>query len=279
MKNPPPLEFSTALLAVPFAHRGLFQNTGHGDHAPENSLSAFLAARDAGFGIELDVAITACGTVVAFHDDDFVRLCGVNATLKDTRYDEMRDFRLLGSLQGIPRLADVLCAVNGTVPLVIELKAFDARAGFHNDGRLETACLELCATYTGPHAFKSFHPGSVKRLKEGGARGPVGFLSCDYAKDGDFPFLTPDEARAHSALTSLEARAADFISYGLADLTPAHRATLKATRVQSGPAQGQERPLLVWTVRTEADFTKAQSLADNIVFEWRGVRPAPFKAP
>lgn len=282
MKTPSPPDFApdfaAALLMKPFAHRGLFENTGDGHHAPENSMAAFQAACRAGYGIELDVALTACGTVVAFHDDDLVRLCGQKGFLKEMTFDDVRHCRLLGSQQSIPRLADVLQAVAGTVPLMIELKAFDSRAGFHADGRLEEACLKLCAAYQGPHAFKSFNPGSVARLKAGGALGPVGFLACDYSKDGDFPFLSPQEAQAHKELTSPEARAADFISYSLADLNEALRATVKATVVASGPWRGQERPLLVWTVRTEADFTKARSLADNIVFEWRGVPPTPFEA-
>jgi hypothetical protein len=32
-------------------------------------------------------------------------------------------------------------------------------------------------------------------------------------------------------------------------------------------------PLMVWTVRTEEQFNKASKLADNVVFEWRGVKP------
>ena len=48
-----------------YAHRGL-HDLAQG--IPENSLTAFTSARDAGYGIELDVQITKEGTPVVFHD-------------------------------------------------------------------------------------------------------------------------------------------------------------------------------------------------------------------
>lgn len=43
-----------------------------GSIAPENSLAAFAAACEAGFGIELDVQLTKDGRVVVVHDDNLV---------------------------------------------------------------------------------------------------------------------------------------------------------------------------------------------------------------
>ena len=54
-----------------YAHRGL-----HNSSCPENSLSAFQAAKEAGFGVELDVRFTADKQVVVFHDDTLTRMCG-----------------------------------------------------------------------------------------------------------------------------------------------------------------------------------------------------------
>lgn len=54
-----------------FAHRGLFDNQTR----CENSLSAFEAAAQAGYGIELDLQMTADGKIVVFHDDDLQRMC------------------------------------------------------------------------------------------------------------------------------------------------------------------------------------------------------------
>ena len=58
-----------------FAHRGL-----HGDGIPENSLAAFRRACEAGYGIELDVHLTADEKLVVFHDDTLSRMCGTDGT-------------------------------------------------------------------------------------------------------------------------------------------------------------------------------------------------------
>ena len=50
-------------LLCDYAHRGL-----HGEGVPENSLSAFARAAEAGYGIELDVQLSRDGTVMVFHD-------------------------------------------------------------------------------------------------------------------------------------------------------------------------------------------------------------------
>ena len=49
-----------------YAHRGLHSPD---KSVPENSLAAFAAAADAGYGMELDVQLSKDGEVVVFHDD------------------------------------------------------------------------------------------------------------------------------------------------------------------------------------------------------------------
>ena len=44
--------------------------------APENSLAAFAAACEAGYGIELDLQMTRDGEVVVVHDGDLMRVAG-----------------------------------------------------------------------------------------------------------------------------------------------------------------------------------------------------------
>ena len=50
-----------------YAHRGLHRID---KSTPENSVPAFEHAARIGYGIELDVHITADGELVVFHDDD-----------------------------------------------------------------------------------------------------------------------------------------------------------------------------------------------------------------
>ena len=47
-----------------------------GPLAPENSLAAFAAACEAGYGIELDLQLTLDGQVVVVHDADLKRVAG-----------------------------------------------------------------------------------------------------------------------------------------------------------------------------------------------------------
>ena len=46
-----------------YAHRGL-----HGNGLPENSMAAFKAALDGGYGIELDIHLTKDGDLAVIHD-------------------------------------------------------------------------------------------------------------------------------------------------------------------------------------------------------------------
>ena len=63
---------------VYYAHRGLHDNISD---APENSLAAFQKAVDAGYGIELDVQMTADGVAVVTHDTSLRRCTGCNANM------------------------------------------------------------------------------------------------------------------------------------------------------------------------------------------------------
>ena len=62
-----------------YAHRGLHDNE-HG--IPENSMAAFQRAVDKGYGIELDVHLTADNQLVVFHDDTLTRMCGINKKIR-----------------------------------------------------------------------------------------------------------------------------------------------------------------------------------------------------
>ena len=57
--------------------------------APENSLAAFAAACEAGYGIELDLQMTRDGEVVVVHDGDLMRVAGDPRRIADLTYDEL----------------------------------------------------------------------------------------------------------------------------------------------------------------------------------------------
>lgn len=133
-----------------FAHRGL-HDLERG--VVENTLPAFEAARDAGFGMELDIQFSRDMQVVVFHDDDLMRMAGDPRKIWNVPYDELKALPLAGRRDArIPTLRQVLDAVDGRVPLLIELKS-----GPHNK-KLCEALMQHLADYPGEYLVESFHP-------------------------------------------------------------------------------------------------------------------------
>lgn len=132
-----------------YAHRGLFDN---GSEAPENSLSAIRKAVEAGYGIEFDVQLTKDEQLVVFHDATLKRMCGVEGYVWDYTLAELQQMKLMQSEETIPTLKQVLEAVNGKVPLIIEYKL----------DKVQTKVCELAdallQTYPGDYCIESFHP-------------------------------------------------------------------------------------------------------------------------
>jgi len=89
---------------LPFAHRG-----GASD-VPENTLAAFQYAVDLGYRyLETDVHVTADGVLVAFHDDDLQRTCGMPGKISELPWSEVSK-ALVDGKEPIPMLEDLLGA-------------------------------------------------------------------------------------------------------------------------------------------------------------------------
>ena len=87
---------------IAFAHRG------GASSAPENTLIAFQDAVDLGYRyVETDVHATSDGALVAFHDNDLSRTCGVNKKISEVTWDELKTVRVNGT-EPIPLLTDIL---------------------------------------------------------------------------------------------------------------------------------------------------------------------------
>ena len=135
-----------------YAHRGL-----HGDAIPENSLAAFRAAADAGYGIELDIQRSSDGEVMVFHDDTLDRMTDVCGKLNEKTAAELGALHLKTadgqpSDQTIPTLQEVLQTVDGRVPLLIELK------GESTDTALCPVADAILRGYHGAFCVESFNP-------------------------------------------------------------------------------------------------------------------------
>jgi glycerophosphoryl diester phosphodiesterase len=90
---------------VAFAHRGGFKSL------PENSLAAFVAAADVGFRyLETDVQVTNDGHLVAFHDPNLMRTCGVDRDISEMTKEEVTR-SLIDEREPVPLLAELFEAL------------------------------------------------------------------------------------------------------------------------------------------------------------------------
>ena len=156
------------------AHRGLHRPDRS---VPENSIPAFAAAVEAGYGVEFDVHITADGELIVFHDDVLRRMCGVEGAVEKFTYAELRELHLAATQEKIPLLRDVLTTVGGRTPIVLELKS-----GHDNRRLCELTCAEL-SLYHGPVCIESFDPRILRWWRFNAPqmmRGQLSSALCSY---------------------------------------------------------------------------------------------------
>lgn len=159
-----------------YAHRGLHSKE---EGIPENSLTAFRRALDSGYGIELDVHLSADKTPVIIHDTSLRRTVGVNIDVTDIPDRDIKNHPLEGTGNRIPFLSEVLSTVSGKVPLLIELKVDK-----DNYKELTDKVLKELEGYKGIYAVQSFDPRVVKHLRIKYPRVMRGQLSGFLVKSG-----------------------------------------------------------------------------------------------
>lgn len=231
---------------VKFAHRGL-----HGDGRAENSISAFRAAKEAGYGIELDVRLSRDGELVVFHDATLTRVCGVDALVIDCTAAELKTMRLSGTDDGVPTLREVLELIDGAVPLLIEIKMEGDEHG------VPEALAEVIHEYRGDYIVESFNPIALSTFKKIMPEVPRGILSSLFTKQEKYRgkilyFLL------ENLLLNFLARP-DFIAYEKSGYT-CH--TLRRIR------RKWLTPLFAWTVKSAEEEAKSISDGfDTVIFE------------
>ena len=231
--------------SVKFAHRGL-----HGEGIAENSMSAFRAAVDAGFGIELDVRLSRDGRLVVFHDDDLKRMCKDERLVSEVDSTELSGMSLLGTEDGVPTFEEVLKLVDGRVPLLVEIKELSGNA-------VSTAAAKMLADYKGEFIVESFNPLSLKNFKKELPGVPVGILSMRFQRDKTFG-LRFRNFLLGALLTNVICRP-NFIAYQNED---GGRFAVKLLGGVFGA------PRFAWTVRSEEEELAAKKRGfDSVIFE------------
>ena len=162
---------------LPITHRA-FHDLDAG--RPENSRAAIRAAMDAGYGIEIDLQLSADGQAMVFHDYALDRLTDETGAVRQRSAAELSAIALKGGDgEGIPTLTEVLALVAGRVPLLIELKDQDGAMGT-DIGALEAATVAALQGYGGDVALMSFNPHSVAKLAELAPEIPRGLTTSSY---------------------------------------------------------------------------------------------------
>ncbi|MBB4121742.1 glycerophosphodiester phosphodiesterase family protein [Martelella radicis] len=230
------------LTARPIAHRGYHDMN---KAIFENTMPAFERAIENNLAIECDVRLSADGKVIVFHDDDLSRLCGRSDTIEALEASAIDGIRVGTSEARIPRLAALLEATAGRVPLVIELKA-----GPSDPDVFARTVVAETAHYQGPLALMSFEPALLAALKRAGAACPLGLTA-----DGH-------DVKSFDAHRETMRIGLDFVSYYYDDLPNDFVAGLRDSGV----------PVITWTVRNERARQITFQYADQMTFE--GFDPA-----
>lgn len=250
MAKPAPLP--AVFRTIPLAHRGL-HGLAHG--CAENSCTAFRGARDAGYGIELDIQMSRDGEAMVIHDYVLERLTGREGFIAKTDAADLGRITLTGGSDTIPTLREVLRIVGGQVPLLVELKDQDGALG-RNVGRMARRVAELLDGYRGPLACMSFNPHAMAAMREVAPDMVLGLATGPF--ESEFWSHVPDARLAEvRAMPDLARVGAGFISHKLNDLTVGHVAVARAAGLS----------VLSWTIRSLEEEKIVRSIADNITFE------------
>lgn len=244
-----------SFLRTPIAHRAL-----HGPDRPENSRAAVRAAVARGFGIEIDLQLSADGVAMVFHDAALGRLTEALGPVRERTAGDLGAITLRGGAEGIPTLAQVLADVGGQVPLLVELKDQSGTLG-PTDGALERATAEAVEGYAGPLAVMSFNPHAVAELARLLPHVPRGLTTSPFDPRA-WPGIATDRLEALARIEDVDTVQASFISHAARDLANPRVAELKARGL----------PILCWTIRSAAEESEARRIADNVTFE--GYLPA-----
>lgn len=229
-----------------YAHRGL-----HDQQKPENSMAAFAAALDKGYGIELDVHLTKDGELAVIHDHELDRCTGCPGNVEDMTLAQLQEYTLNGTQEKIPAFSQVLQLFDGKAPLIIELKVAN-----DNYAQLTDRVMAELKDYSGVYCIESFDPRCLKHLKKNYPQVIRGQLSDNYMKSKPkFPWYL------RFVMTYLLGNfmfQPDFIAYKFAD-----RKNLSIFFAR----KLWKMHCVAWTVQTPEEFETAVSEGWIPIFE------------
>ena len=219
---------------------------------PENSLSSFVAAIDAGYGIELDVQLSSDKVPMVFHDADLARICGVEGKIWEYTCAELQQMKLFDTDETIPTLQEALELIDGQVPILVEYKMDKV------DTDVCAYSHELLKNYDGPYAVQSFHPFALFWYRQNAKDIPRGILAKNFLRDNKekgeksdiIDFLT----------TNLMLNVIGYPDFIAFDYQDADFYALKLTRLMGAKTS-------TWTLKDPAHYEQVKGQFDLYTFE------------
>jgi glycerophosphoryl diester phosphodiesterase len=235
------------LFGPPVAHRGLWAPDG----APENSLSAFQAACAHGYGVELDVQLSADGEALVFHDARLERMTGAAGRIGDHRAADLVKLRLGGADEPLPTLAETLTVIGHRAMVLIELKT---AAG--DVGALERRVHEVLIDHNGPAAVIGFNPYSHAWFAHHHPKILRGLNSYAY-NDEAARTLAPPQRAAFAKLEQVSIARPHFLALSRDVAASPRAAALRRNGM----------PVIAWTVRAADQWDALKPHCDTLNFE------------
>ena len=226
-----------ALRGWGYAHRGL-----HKEGIPENSMAAFRAALEKGYGIELDIHLMKDGNLAVIHDSSLKRTAGAEVRIEDLTIEDLENYRLEGTEEKIPLFRQVLELYDGKAPLIVELKPVDG-----NHAALSRAACDMLESYRGAYCLESFDPRCIAWLKQNRPQLIRGQLTENFVKGKNTLHPAIRFALTHNLLNI--ATCPDFVAYKFADRKDSLTTALCR---HVWDIQG-----VSWTIRSQADYDTA----------------------
>ena len=225
------------LNAFAYAHRGLWTK----DTVPENSLASFVAAAEAGLGIEFDVRPSEEGEIMVFHDPVIDRMTAMRGQVEQFRTSALRTLTLGATTEHIPTLDDLLALWPAHLPLLCEMKI----DGTTDPDRFARKVGARLADWDGLAAAMSFSEDAVRALPKGLMRGQLAYPAGPVGGD-----------RTDGIVERALADGIDYLAVHYTDM----RRVAQLIRTK-------DTPVAVWTVRNTADLASVGPYKPAIIFE------------
>lgn len=239
-------EIIEQLLEGRYAHRGLHTKP----EIPENSMHAFRLAVDEGFGIELDVHLTADDKLAVIHDASLKRTASIDLLIEEISLAKAQEFYLEKSQERIPDFEEFLRMVDGKIPLIIELKTVGG-----NTDALCKRMMKALEGYEGVYCIESFDPSVVRWLCRNAPHVVRGQLAGHLRKGGDSNIKKSHDFLLKTLLVNpFFGGKPDFVAYKYEDIDSLWFKKFPGAK-------------FTWTIKSYKDLKRAESRGIAGIFE------------